>query len=515
MVMSEKEKQSRIYRNTIFLYIQQILVMGAGFLTARVVLDVLGEEDYGVYNVICGFVMMFDLLSGAFSIVIGRFLTFELGRGNLEQMRRIFSSAMLLQIFIGVLILLMLFSGGQWFVEHKLVIPEGRMNVAVWILRFSGIAFFVELLSVPYNALIIAHERMKIFAFIGVFQAVFRLVNAGLLLVVPWDKLLFYGASALLVSVSVRMIYAVYCKRFFPECRWSGREWWSCWKGIFSFAGWLFLGYSSFVLREQGVNILLNLFCGPVVNAARAVSMQVCSSVSSFTSNFLVASRPQITKNFSSGELQEMRDLVCHTSCYAYYLTLFLALPLIFNVDDLLAIWLRKVPEYTAVFIVLTLIYALVDTLGQPMMTGLLAEGNIRGYEIWLLILNGAGLCVAYGGMKAGAAPVFVYWMAIAVSVLITILRLLLSRKAYGLTLRGYGKEVMGPVLRVTVLATLLAFLSVFRRAESFWHLVLNGGWVAMETAVVIYFAGMGQSERVLLREAILVRVRRLCGRAV
>ena len=277
--MNVSANNRRIAKNTLVLYARMGVTMLVSLFTSRVVLDSLGIEDYGIYNVVGGFVALFNIISGALSVSISRFFTFELGRGNVDRLQRIFSSAIIIQIALGAVLFLLASTLGVWFVENKLVIPPERLAAAKLLLPLSAGTFFIGLLSVPYNAAIVAHERMKAFAYVGVLEALLRLLVAYALVVSPFDKLLTYGALSVATALFIRFIYAAYCRRNFPECRFSFRVDRELLGGMFSFAGWAFLGNGSFVLKTQGVNIVINLFCGPAVNAAFGVAAQVTGAV--------------------------------------------------------------------------------------------------------------------------------------------------------------------------------------------------------------------------------------------
>lgn len=492
------DNNKRIAKNTLFLYFRQILVMAVSLYTVRVVLGALGVEDYGIYNVVGGFVAMFNILSGALSVAISRFITFEMGRNgdDIVRMRQIFSSSVIIQVCMGLLISLLIATFGVWFVECKMVIPTTRIQTAIGVLFLSAASFFINLLSVPYNALIIAHEQMKAFAYISVVEAVLNLLTAYLLIVVSCDKLLLYAFCMVLVSLLVRMIYAVYCKRHFSECcfvkGFDGR----LLSRMFTFAGWAFLGNGSFVLKEHGVNLLLNVFCGPSVNAARGITSQVTRAVTLFVSNFMQAVNPQITKSFSSGNLEEMHRLILKSSRFSFYLMLLLCLPLMKNIDYALGLWLVDVPKHTSMFICLLLIFCLMDCLVLPLMTGLLAEGNIRVYEIALVVLNVGNVVLSYFALRHGFSPESVYIVSIVVEIGIIWVRVYLSSKAYQLPIRRYCEEVFGKIFVVAILAIAFTWWIELPIANEIVRFIVLSLLLLLFTGVDICFFGLNASER-------------------
>lgn len=507
--MAVSENNKRIAKNTLFLYFRQILIMAVSLYTVRVVLAALGEEDYGIYNVVGGFVAMFNILSGALSVAISRFITYEMGQPDvtLSRLQRIFSSSLVIQIAMGAIICLLIGTFGVWFVENKMVIPAERLDVALYVLLFSTLSFFINLLSVPYNALIIAHEQMKAFAYISIVEAVLKLAVAYLLIVAFFDKLLLYAFCMVLVSLIVRSIYAVYCKRHFEECRfvWGFDK--QLLSKMFVFSGWAFLGNGSFVLKEHGVNILLNMFCGPAVNAARGITSQVTSAVTMFVTNFMQAVNPQITKFYSSGNLEDMHRLIFKSSRFSFYLMLMLGLPLMKCIDYALGLWLVSVPEHTALFIQLLMVFCLMDCLVQPLMTGLLAEGNIRVYEIMLVVLNVGNVILSYVALKCGCTPESVYVVSIVVEVGIIITRVWLSGKAYRLPVKQYCMEVLGNALLVSAVAGIFTWWIHLPLTNVFVNFVAVVLLVLLFTGIVLYVLGLDCSERKFLLTAIRTRL--------
>lgn len=499
--MDSSINNKRIAKNTLFLYFRQILVMIVSLYTVRVVLEALGEEDYGIYNAVGGFVAMFSILSGALSVAIGRFITYEMGQPDVTTFRlqRIFSSSLLIQVVMGMIICLLIGTFGAWFVAEKMMIPDDRLSVALYVLGFSTLSFFISLLSVPYNALIIAHEQMKAFAYISIVEVVFKLLVAYLLIVAPLDKLWLYALSMVVVSLIIRFIYVFYSKCHFKECRFV----WGFDKRLllrmFIFSGWAFWGNGSFVLKEHGINLLLNMFCGPAVNAARGITSQVTGAVTMFVSNFMQAVNPQITKYYSSGNLQEMHRLIFKSSRFSFYLMLILGIPLMKVIEYALGLWLVSVPEHTALFIQLLIVFCLMDSLVQPLITGLLAEGNIRVYEIFLVIFNMGNVVLSYFALKCGYAPESVYVISIFVEVGIIAIRVCLSGRAYGLPVGRYCVDVLGRALLVSIVVGVFAWwiqLPVLYGLTRFVVLVLL---TFAFTGLTVYVLGLTQGERKFL----------------
>lgn len=502
------ENNKRIVKNTMFLYLRQILVMAVSLYTVRVVLAALGEEDYGIYNVVGGFVAMFNILSGALSVAISRFITYEMGQLDVTLLRlqRIFSSSLIIQVIMGFIICLLIGTFGVWFVENKMVIPSSRLNVTLYVLLFSTLSFLINLLSVPYNALIIAHEQMKAFAYISIVEVILKLSVAYLLIVSPFDKLMLYAFCMVIVSLIIRCVYAFYCKRHFKECRFVKGFDKLLLSRMLVFSGWAFLGNGSFVLKEHGVNILLNMFCGPAVNAARGITSQVTNAVTMFVTNFMQAVNPQITKSYSSSNLEEMHRLIFKSSRFSFYLMLILGLPMMKSIDYIMEVWLVFTPDYTTIFIRLLLVFCLLDCIVQPLMIGLLAEGNIKIYEIVLVILNVGNVILSYFFLKYGFSPVSVYVISIVVEIGIMWSRIWLSGKTYKLPVWLYCRQVIGQLFVVSFITGLFTYwLYIPLKGNTFGHFILLTLFIISFTAVIIYTLGLSSEER----QFIIVGVRK------
>ena len=292
MSTQTSDNNKRIAKNTLLLYFRMLFMMVVSLYTSRVILNALGVEDFGIYNVVGGVVAMFTVISGSLSAAISRFITYELGKGDQSKLNRIFSASVTIQLLLSLIIVVLIESVGVWFLNAKMTIPINRIVAGNWVLQFSVITFVLNLVSVPYNAAIIAHEKMVAFAYISILEVVGQLLIALLIDFSPIDRLVFYALLMCVVAIIVRVAYGLYCKRNFEECTYH----WHWDKDIlctmFSFAGWNFIGATSAILRDQGGNIVINLFCGPTVNAAKGISMQVNSAITAFVRNFMTALKP-------------------------------------------------------------------------------------------------------------------------------------------------------------------------------------------------------------------------------
>lgn len=441
----------RIAYNTLFLYFRMLLTMGVSLYTSRVILNALGIEDYGIYNVVGGVVAMFGIFSGSLSAAISRFITFELGKGDIDKLKRIFCTSVNIQVILIAIITILMETIGIWFLNNKMVIPEERLAAANWVFQFSVVTFALNLLSVPYNAVIIAHEKMSAFAYISIIDCTLKLIVAFIIAYNPFDKLVYYGLLIMIVGLINRMMYAIYSKKHFEEATYRIIFDKGLMKEMFGFAGWNFIGASSAVLRDQGGNVLINLFFGPTVNAARGVAMQVSSAVSSFVSSFTTAVNPQITKSYAAGDKEYMLKLVFQSTKFSFYILLFISLPIFVSAPYLLDIWLEKVPEYSVSFVRLIVIYVLSESLAFSLITLMLATGNIRNYQ---LIVGGCQLLnfpLSFFCLKYSMPPESVFVVAIIVCVACEILRLIMLKKMVGLPVRLFLTDVYFRAITVAV----------------------------------------------------------------
>lgn len=366
--MSDSQaNKKRIAKNTLLLYVRMLFLMVISLYTSRVILNALGVNDFGIYNVVGGVVAMFSILSGSLSSAISRFITFELGKGDEENLKKVFSASVTIQLVLSAIIVVLIEAVGVWFLNAKMSIPANRIYAANWVLQFSVITFVINLISVPYNSTIIAHERMSAFAYISILEGVGKLAIAFLIMVSPIDRLIFYAILMCAIAVTIRFVYGYYCKKHFVECNYHFRWDKKLLKNMFGFAGWNFIGASSALLRDQGGNIILNLFFGPTVNAARGIANQVNNAITGFVTNFMTALNPQITKSYASGDRDYMMSLIFQGARLSYYMLLFLSLPVLVNTHYILVIWLKLIPEHAVTFVQLILIFALSESISNPL----------------------------------------------------------------------------------------------------------------------------------------------------
>ncbi len=495
----ESANNKRIAKNTLLLYVRMLFLMLISLYTSRVILNALGVEDYGIYNVVGGVVTMFSMLSGSLSAAISRFITFELGTGNAEKLKMVFSSSVTIQAGIALVVILIAETVGLWFLNEKMVIPDNRIIAANWCFQFSIITFAINLISVPYNAAIIAHERMSAFAYISIFEGLGKLAIAWCIVVSPIDRLVFFAGMVAVLAILVRIIYGLYCKHYFKECIYHFIYDHDLLKQMCSFAGWNFIGSSSGILRDQGINILLNLFFGPSVNASRGIAFKVQQTVQSFVGNFLTALTPQITKKYASCNYQETFKLVFFGARFSYYLLLLISLPVLIETNMILSLWLKVVPEYTVIFVRLILVYLLTESVSYTMVTLMLATGNIKKYQI---IVGGCQMLnfpVSYLLLKMGFSPESTIIVSIGVALCCLLLRLRMLKQMVDYPVKKFVIEVLLNVCIVTVLSIIVPLYISSIMQEGVSRLLITCVVSVLSVIIVIFLFGCTNNERRIL----------------
>ena len=493
---AHSENSRRIVKNTLMLYVRMLVLMLIGFYTSRVVLGALGETDYGVYNVVGGVVAMFTVISGALNSAISRFITFELGKGEGAQLNKVYSTAVLIQAAIALIVASIAEPVGIWFINNEMTIAPERIPAAIWVLHFSVFSFVVNLLSVPQMASITAHERMSAYACIGMLDGFLRLMVAFLILRSPFDRLVYYAALMAVAVLIVRIAYGVYCRRNFEECRFKPVFDPKLVKEMFSFAGWNFIGVSSGVLRDHGGNILVNLFFGPAMNAARGVAMQVFTALQGFVTNFMTAVNPQITKSYAAGDYDYLFALIRKSSKMSFYLLFVIALPVLFNTEYLLQIWLKEVPQGTVLFVQLFLIFALSESLSNPMITAMLATGRIRNYQLIVGGIQLLNMPVSYAILKVGATPQSTVMVAIVLSQICFFVRLYLLKRETGYEASKHIKTVYINVLTVTAAAAIIPLILNGCLPGGFAGFLISAATAVVSAGLSVLYIGCTKDER-------------------
>lgn len=489
----------RIAKNTFFLYIRTLFSLLVSLYTSRIVLEMLGVDNYGIYNVVGGLVSMFSVCSGALSGAISRFITFEIGHGDREKLRRIFSTSVIIQLCIAAVVVVLAETVAAWFIRCEMQIPPSRMEAAEWVLHWSILTFVINLISIPYNACIIAHEHMKVFAYISILEVSLKLAVCYLLVVSPYDRLKLYAVLLALVALLIRGVYASYCHRHFKETRGKIVFDKSIFKEMLGFSGWTFFTNTNSLLNNQGVNMLMNVYFGVAVNAARGIAAQVENAVVSFVNNFTMAVNPQITKNYASGNLARMYSLVCEGAKFSYFAMLLMALPIICEARIILHIWLTVVPEHTVIFVQLSLVLGMFDCVGSSGYTACMATGKIRKYSLIITPLGLLEFPFVWIAFSAGAPAVSAYYLYVFVKAAVVVARLFLLRELTGLKVMTFVSQVFRPMLYTTLLAVVPSVLILLTVPQSILRLALSVVVGVVSVAVSSLCVGMTAKERTII----------------
>lgn len=493
---SNKTKSKRIMKNTLTLYVRSLLLLAVNLYTSRVILKALGVEDFGIYNVVGGFVSMFTIMTRSLSGACSRFFNVTMGKGDQEKLRMVFSTSLTIQFCLAILVVIICEPIGIWYIANKMVLPSDRVFAAQIVMQFSLITFASKLLTVPYNAAIIAHEKMKAFAYVSIFEGIGTLIISFLVMISPIDTLIFYSCMLCLLQFVIRAIYRIYSRKHFDECKhYIGYDK-SIVKEIFGFSMWTFFGQSSNVIRSQGNNLILNLFFGPTVNAARAVSNQVNHAVTRFTGNFMMAMRPQIAQSYASGDHAYMFKLIYRGARYSYYLILLLSVPVVINIDYMLELWLDKVPDHSALFAQLTIFYTMVESLSNPLITANNAYGNIRNYQLTVSAILLMNVPISYLFIRNGCIPETTIIVALILSIICLLVRVILLKNQIGLLPWDFTKKVLFNVTTVTIASYFIPIVFKHFCTISLFTLLPSIILCLVSTSLSIYYLGCNTEER-------------------
>ena len=497
----------RIAKNTMFLYVRMLLILVVSLFTSRVVLHVLGVSDYGIYNIIGGIVVLFSFVNGALTSATQRFLNFYLGKQDEEKTHKVFCISMSIYAMLSVVFLVLAETVGLWFVNTQLNIPPARADAAFWIYQFTVFTFMLNLTRIPYNATLIAYERMDFYAYLSLLDVVLKLGIVYLLYISPVDKLIAYGFLLLLVNVADNVAYRVYCVRSFRTARY--RLLWDrgMFKDLFSFSGWSLMGNAANILAQQGLNIVVNIFYGVTLNAALGIANQISGQVVQFFTNFQTAFNPQIVKYYAAGQIREFFNLVYKTSKYSYFLMLFISLPLLLETDKMLDIWLVDVPEYTGIFCQLILIFYLSEALTAPLYMSVQAAGHIRNYQILVSSINFLTVPAVYVVLKLGMAVWSVWVVRILINVVIIVARVIYLRSKIGLSVRDYLNSSIFPILYTSVLVLPVPLACLYAVPGYWLNLLVTVAASLVSSVIFIYMVGMSKSERGKVKGLVMAKL--------
>lgn len=475
--------------------------MVIGLFTSRVVLNALGQDDFGIYGAVGGFVTMFSIVTGALTNAISRFLAFELGKTD-GRFQAVFSMTVLVQLILALIVILFAEPLGYWYLNYKMNIPPDRLGAANWVLQCAILTFAVNLMSVPYNASIVAHEKMEAFAYIGLVEGLLNLGVAINLQLSGFDKLKVYAILMLSVGIIIRIIYGRYARRHIPgsKCTWVLDK--GLLKEIFSYAGWTTLGGVSNVFSTEGINQLINHFFGVRVNAARSVAVKVESTVSRFVRDFLTAINPQITKSYAAGKQEYMHELIFKGTKYSYFLMFFFSLPISLETDMILRLWLgrQQLPDYSVIFVRLSLLAALFQSLGNSLALAVNATGNIKRYQIVMSSIAILIFPLSWLAYRLGFPPQASYYIYACVFFVLVFVRLYLVKGLIGMEARMFFKEILIKVGVVSLAASIGPCLLYYLQMPSMGRLIEVVFASILSTAIAVYFLGMTAGERVVFK---------------
>lgn len=501
--MGKVENNKRIAKNTLFLFFRMFFTMGVSLYTTRIVLKVLGVHDFGIYNVVGGIVSMLAFLNVSMSTATQRFFSFELGKKNYNRLNEIFCMSVNIHVIISLIIFLIAETLGLWFLNNKLVIPIERIGAANWVYQFSIATFIVGVLSVPYNAIIISQERMKIFAYISFIEVFMKLIIVFGILFIGFDKLKMYSILIFFVSVFIFATYYFYCKRNFKSSNFTFFWDKELFKTLLNYSGWNLFGNVAGVAMGQGVNILLNIFFGPTVNAARAIAYQVKGAVNMFVVNFQIAINPQIVKSYAAKDLKYMHQIIFQGSKFSFFLLFIVTLPVLFETEFILTLWLSNVPEHTIVFTRLAIINILIDSMSGSLMSAAQASGNIKKYQavvggLLLLILP-----ISYGFLKMGFDPEVTLYVSITISVLSLYLRMRIISVLVDFSIQLFFKNVLLKVMLVSVISVVLPFFLYSNIDSSLNRFIFVFIFSTFSVLSTIYLFGLIKEERLFFNNKI------------
>ncbi len=487
----------RIAKNTMLLYVRQIFTLCLALYTSRLTLQVLGATDFGIYAAVGGFTALLSILTNSMSSSTQRFITFELGRGNQEKLKTVFNASVQIHTILALILIVLAETIGVWFLYNHLTIPAERIETAFWIFQISTLGCICSILNVPNSASIIAHEDMGTFALFSILDAILKLLSVLMLFVITWDKLIVYAICLLIIQIINQTASFIFCRIKYPEVRFQLSFNYPIIRQMFGLAGWNIVSNMATMGFIQGTNLLLNIFFGPIMNAAYTVAMQAYSGLRSFCSSFQLAANPQIVKLYSSGEIEKMHNLLMMVCKMSFFLIFFLSLPFIINAEFILSLWLVEVPEHSVAFFILLLIYAYIDVLVYPMGIAAQATGNVKHYNLLTSIATLAILPISYAGYLLGLIAESIYIIAIIMSFIGIPLRLYCLKRLTGFNSQEFMKQVFIKIFYISIIATLIPLLLHYLLKDNLWTVAINFIVSFASAGITIYYLGLSTSERI------------------
>lgn len=499
--MGNDSNSTRIAKNTIFLYLRSFIVLLISLYTSRVILKVLGIEDYGIYNVVGGIIGMLSFLNTSMASTYQRYFNYEMGKKNEVALTNLFKSSLTVQLIYAIVIIVIAETIGLWFLNNKLIISPERMNAARWVYQISIASFVLTVIQAPFSAFIISKEKMNIFAIISILDAILKLFIIFLLPYTNSDKLIAYACLLILITLLDLIIYVVVCKKRFHNCtislNWNKENL----KSLINFGGWGMIGSLAYTLKSQGINIILNMFFGPIVNAARGIAYQILNAVEIFTQNFQTSFRPQLTKSYAEGNISYMYKLYYTATKISFYMLWALSLPIIIETPKILYLWLgNNVPEYTIVFTRIILLTALVSAYANPTSGIAYATGKIKNFITWVSSLNLLIVPIGFLFLKLGFGPESTMIVSLVMTILVQIVRLFVLKKLLVFSLSEYFRKVITPTMIVFILSSIIPFfLKRTMPQDNFFMCILNCFVSIASVGIFTWVIGLNKEEKHLI----------------
>ena len=487
----------RIAKNSFYMSIRMIVVLCVTLFSTRIILNALGVDDYGIFNVVAGFVSLFSFLSTSMSNSIQRFYNFEYAKNGIVGANRVFNTSILIQLILAVILVALLEIFGPWYIQNKMVLPIPRLNTALALFQFSVISFICVIIQAPFLAAVMAHERMGFYSVVSVLDASLKLAIAYVLSFLGGDHLLKYGLLLVIVSLIILSIYACYARIKFVEIRFSLSIDNQLVKSMLTFSGWNLFGSSSGVLKEQGVNLIMNLFFGPIVNAAKGIATQVNNGIQSFVSNIIVPVRPQLVQSYSLGNIDRVMRLTYSVSKFSSYILYLISLPLLCEIDYVLQLWLGlNVPEYTAPFIRIVIITSFISNLNGAISGVVHASGKMKNYQLLGAIVNVMSLPIVYFALRLNGSPQLGMVLVACITIVNQIVCMLVLKTIVSYSIRDYIYIVIFPFIRVVYITCWVPIVVIRLLEPSFLRLCLTTILSVIIISIAIYLFGLTIDER-------------------
>lgn len=498
--MTVTSDNKRIVKNTLFLYFRMLLTMFVSLFTSRVVLNTLGVEDYGLNNVVAGVITLFAFLNGALASATSRFLTFALGKGNDEQVKKTFCTAFNIHFCLAIIVVIFCETAGLWVVNNILNIPADRLFACNVIYQFVVVSAFLTITQVPLNAMIVSHERMTVFAYIGVSDALLKLGIAYLLTISSFDKLITLGILNLLVAIGMYVFYHIYCKRHFSGYTIAISREKKLYKEMVGYSAWSLLGSSAGMLKNQGIIILINIFFGPVVNAANAIAYQVNNALVNFSNNFTTALNPQIIKSYANGEHERMKSLIFRGGKFSFFLLMILSIPILLETGTILYLWLKNIPEYTITLTRLVVLLTLIECFAVTVGISIQATGKIRNYQIFVAGVYLLNFPISYVFYKLGAPPSAALIILIILALINILIRLRFLNILLHINVLDYFKNVLLVSAAVMLFSSIFPIVIHTLMDEGFLRLLAVASISVFSSTLSIYFFGLQKVEKLKVK---------------